>query len=61
MRRFLQDFHLEIPDMYKEHFHKILPLHKNASLQHEQQLFHAPNTYTVRGFSLFFEICIPQF
>ena len=33
MRRFLrevEDFHLEIPEMFKQH---ILPLHKNASLQ----------------------------
>ena len=45
MRRFLRevdDFHLELPDMYKEHFHKILPLHRNASLLHEQQLLHTP-------------------
>ena len=43
MRRFLhevEDFHLEIPDVFKQHFHHILPLHKNASLQQEHQLLH---------------------
>ena len=41
MRRFLReidDFHLELPEMYKEHFYKIMPLHKNATLLHEQHL-----------------------
>ena len=41
MRRFLReldDFRLELPEMYKEHFYKIMPLHKNATLLHEQQL-----------------------
>ena len=41
MRRFLRevdDFHLELPEMYKEYFHKILPPQRNASLLHEQQL-----------------------
>ena len=40
MRRFLRevDFHLELPEMYKEYLYKIMPLHKNAALLHEQLL-----------------------
>lgn len=45
MRRLLRevdDFCLELPGMYKEHFHKILPLHKIASLLREHQLLCTP-------------------
>jgi hypothetical protein len=56
LQRFLRevdDFRLELPEMYKEYFHKIMPLHKNALLLHEQQLLRTSATTPDMQFVVF--------
>lgn len=46
MRRFLREVDDFCLEMYKEYFYKIMPLHKNVTLLHEQQLLSTPDPAT---------------